>query len=203
MDDAKEPTNVNTAKLLFEQKQLFCKLLLLEIEKYEQSLSQSQPAKTRVERKESRNEDWQGFQSEQEVQEFGRNYFDIILNSITTNTPIQANDAFLSEYMLDTIQYAGNGRIVSGVQNWRTMHNGFVEMCQECWLEDYKVTSWVPHSFSASYSISITFNNDKKKMTNNGNLSAVMSQDRKVLAYFIETSTHESFQDIIQLASAE
>ena len=98
MDAGREQTE--TTKLLMEQKTLFCKLLLLEIEKYEQSLNKLNKSSTRknVENRNNKilnDEDtkyddnyysgpkWTGFQSLDEVDEFGREYYHGVLKAIT------------------------------------------------------------------------------------------------------------------------
>lgn len=189
----------DTAKELSKQKQLFCKLLLLEIEKYEQSLGQIQKSNEPQQQKEEYGDDWKGFSSLEEAEEFGRAYYHELLNAVNSNNTMSPNDAFPNKYYDQNITNIGNGQINQGIIEWVKGHNYFVKICKQCYLADFSITSWIGHSFAASYTISIVFSNDNK-VVNHGNVNVVMSKQEKKITHLIETSEQQSYQQIIKNA---
>lgn len=213
-----------TTKLLIEQKQLFCKLLLLEIEKYEQhvkqipvlkdiqnykrenNISDDKPFKNN-EYKYDENDmlnstelKWLGFKSFEQVEHFGRSYYHGVLSAITNNEYFDIlSSEFPNKYLDQNVKIIVNGVETKGLSQWISYHNKFVGNINQCYLAEFNVISWIPYSFSATFIISIIFSNNKK-CENKGTVSVVMSEKDKKIITAISTSDNNSFISMRQKA---
>lgn len=214
MDTGREQTE--TTKLLLEQKTLFCKLLLLEIEKYEQNVNKlnKSSSKNKVENINVMEEDtkydggnttlsidnpesqWQGFKELDDVESFGRQYYHGVLNAITNNEIFNISSTFPSTFLDENAQITVNGITTNGLREWIKYHNKGMNHVKECYLADFHIISWIPYSFAAKYTISLIFSNNQK-CVNIGTVSMIMSKKHKKIITQISTSDHKAYSNMV------
>ena len=218
MDTGRE--HRETTKLLMEQKTLFCNILLLEIEKYEQSLNKLN--KSSLKNKAEKSSDnynitiqedtkhdgingddednevkWTGFQSLDEVEVFGREYYHGVLHAITKNLIFDINSPFPNKYLDLNVSITVNGVTTNGLLDWIKYHNSGMNHIKQCYMADWHIESWIPYSFAAKYTISVIFSNGQK-CVNHGTVSIMMSKKEKKIMTAISTSDNDSYLNMIQ-----
>lgn len=138
-------------------------------------------------------DDWQGFKSNDEALEFGRQYFKDILSAGGVDSLRKRADMYFD----GNAQFVGNGCVLEGVDAWLQMQEDFRTKCEpvRSVLKNFALKSFGRYMFVAKFVVCIKFA-DGQELTNQGRVMAEMSELTRKMTHIVETSTPQSIGSI-------
>ena len=195
-DGHAQPVPADHAKELSDQKQLFCKLLLLEIEKYESAVQKVKDSPTDDGKEDVGDEvvEWGGFKQAGDAEDFGRGYYHSILRTITESASLTKDSDLVKRYFDSNdsrFQIIDQGQIFNRLEPWLKRHNMKAAQITRSFLADFGLRGWNELSFAGSYTISAVLQ-DGKTLSVSGSVNVVMSRKTKKILHLVEMMDNDS-----------
>lgn len=102
-----------------------------------------------------------------------------------------------TEYIEPNARFVGNGVVCDGVESWAEACKDFSHTyhLKSALLRKLEITSFSHLSFVATYEIDMKFDGDDAATTNEGTMSVMMSQHKKI-SHIVEATTRPSLERI-------